>query len=86
MKLHNLVLLFVVLILVFEQTTRIEARRRSLNVQRNDKKLIRAGDFRLLKPKMNKRELLSFCSENFVARRHPITRPFQKSNRNNLAS
>ena len=59
MKLHNFVLLFVVLILVyFDQTAKIEARRRSLNVQRNDKKLIRAGDFRLIKPKMNKRELI----------------------------
>ena len=61
MKLHNLVLLFLVLILVyFEQTTRIEARRRSSNVQRGDKKLIRAGDFRLIKPKMNKRKLEKF--------------------------
>ena len=57
MKLHKFVLLFVVLMLVyFDQTTKIEARRRSLNVQRNDKKLVRAGDFRLIKPKMNKRE------------------------------
>ena len=57
MKLHKFVLLFVVLMLVyFDQTTKIEARRRSLNVQRNDKKLVRAGDFRLIKPKINKRE------------------------------
>ena len=69
MKLHKFVLLFVVLMLVyFDQTTKIEARRRSSHVQRGDKKLIRAGDFRLIKPKMNKRKLLLLVLSSLVVR------------------
>lgn len=53
MKFNNLILLVIVFILVyFEQSTKIEARR---SVQRNDKKLIRAGDLRLIKPKMKRK-------------------------------
>lgn len=54
MKFRNFAFLIIVLILIyFEQSTRTEARR---TVQRNDKKLIRASDLRLIKPKMNRRK------------------------------
>lgn len=71
MKLNNLIFLLVVLILIyFDQSTKVEARRsRSLNVQRNDKKLLRAGNFRFIKPKMNKRKYFSLNFESLELRR-----------------